>query len=283
MAQGQVCPAIAPVLAGAGLVAVPKPNGGVRPIAVGEILRRLTGKCLMQTVQEDARRAFWPTQLGVGIKSGAEIGIHTVRAGTQRNGTAANKVLLDFANAFNRISRHHVLESATVQFPGLARWVTWCYQEPSALRFGTAVISSAGGVQQGDPLGPLLFATAIHQLTQELRAGPLDLALFYLDDGIIAGDVAAVGAALGHIQSRGAALGLALNAAKCEVVAVGQLQHADLVPHLLSEILSNTGASRSNTGAFSWFWGSGAFRKPHEVDRVWAEKKSKQVQTVQKK
>ena len=105
-----------------------------------------------------------------GTLRGQVIGIHTVRAWTQRNGAAANKVLLklDFANAFNRISRHHVLESATVQFPGLARWVTWCYQEPSALRFGTAVISSAGGVQQGDPLGPLLFATAIHQLTQEL-------------------------------------------------------------------------------------------------------------------
>ncbi|CAK9104925.1 unnamed protein product [Durusdinium trenchii] len=271
MAQSQVCPAIAPVLAGAGLVAFPKPNRGVRPIAVGEILRRLTGKCLMQTVQEDARRAFWPTQLGVGIKSGAEIGIHTVRAWTQRNGTAANKVLLDFANAFNRISRHHVLESATVQFPGLARWVTWCYQEPSALRFGTAVISSAGGVQQGDPLGPLLFATAIHQLTQELRAGPLDLALFYLDDGIIAGDVAAVGAALGHIQSRGAALGLALNAAKCEVVAVGQLQHADLVPHLLSEILSGCDGSSRLQRDFEFLGGAiggDAFVDAHTKGRV---------------
>ncbi|CAK9102695.1 Retrovirus-related Pol polyprotein from transposon TNT 1-94 [Durusdinium trenchii] len=78
-----------------------------------------------------------------GTLRGQVIGIHTVRAWTQRNGAAANKVLLklDFANAFNRISRHHVLESATVQFSGLARWVTWCYQEPSALRFGTAVIS----------------------------------------------------------------------------------------------------------------------------------------------
>ena len=28
---------------------------------------------------------------------------------------------------------------------------------------------------------------------QELQAGPLDFALFYLDDGIVADDVAAVG------------------------------------------------------------------------------------------
>ena len=66
-------------------------------------------------------------------------------------------------------------------------------------------------MQQGDPLGPLLFATAIHTLTQDLRAGPLGLALFYLDDGIGAGDVAAVGAALAHIRTRGSELGLTLN------------------------------------------------------------------------
>lgn len=89
--------------------------------------------------------------------------------------------------------------------------MTWCHQHLSSLRFGAAAIQSAGGVQQGDPLGPLLFATAIHTLTQDLRAGPLDLALFYLDDGIGAGDVAAVGAALAHIRTRGSELGLTLN------------------------------------------------------------------------
>ena len=273
MAQGQACPLIAPVLAGAGLVAVPKPNGGVRPIAVGEILRRLTGKCLMQLVQEEARRTFWPTQLGVGIKSGAETGIHTVRAWTKRHEGAHNKVLLklDFSNAFNRISRCQVLESAVMHFPGLARWVTWCYQQPSALRFGDTMIPSAGGVQQGDPLGPLLFATAIHQLTQDLRAGPLDLALFYLDDGIIAGDVASVGAALSHIQTRGVELGLALNAAKCEVVAVGPLQHAALAPHLPPQFLSAPDGSSRLKRNFEFLGGAigdDAFVQAHTRARV---------------
>ena len=194
LAQGRACPAVAPVLAGAGLVAVPKPNGGVRPIAIGEVLRRLTAKCLMQTAQEDARRMLWPTQLGVGVKSGAEIAIHTVRAWTLRSRSVQGKVLvkLDFANAFNRISRTAVLETAASHFPNISRWVTWCYQHPSSLRFGTSHIPSAGGVQQGDPLGPLLFATAIHALTQDLKSGPLDLAMFYLDDGVIAGNTAAL-------------------------------------------------------------------------------------------
>ena len=66
MAQGCVCGAAAPVLAGASLVAVPKPRGGVRPIAIGDVLRRLTGKCLMRLVRDEAR-------------SGSEAAVHTVR------------------------------------------------------------------------------------------------------------------------------------------------------------------------------------------------------------
>ena len=59
LAQGRAPDFVAPVLAGAGLVALPKPNGGVRPIAVGEILRRLTSKCLMTMVRDDLPGTSW--------------------------------------------------------------------------------------------------------------------------------------------------------------------------------------------------------------------------------
>ena len=124
LAQGRAPSFVAPVLAGAGLVALPKPSGGVRPIAVGEILRRLTGKCLMSLVQQQARTYFWPAQVGVAVKGGAEKAVHTVRAWTQRHAGSATKVLvkLDFANAFNCVSREAVLQQACTHFPALARW-----------------------------------------------------------------------------------------------------------------------------------------------------------------
>ena len=45
------------------------------------------------------------------------------------------------------------------------------------------------GVQQGDPLGPLLFCLSIHDLMLELKS---EFRAFYLDDGIPGGSVAEV-------------------------------------------------------------------------------------------
>ncbi|CAE7523201.1 unnamed protein product [Symbiodinium sp. CCMP2456] len=75
LAQRRACAAVAPVLADAGLVALPKLRGGVRSIAVGEVLRRLTGKCLIDLARDEAKRLpcrlalkplFMPPVLGLG-------------------------------------------------------------------------------------------------------------------------------------------------------------------------------------------------------------------------
>ena len=70
---------------------------------------------------------------------------------------------------------------------------------------------------------PLLFAAALQPLAEELRSGPLDLATFYLDDGVIAGDIDAVSAALSHTQARCAELGLRLNLLSARSSKLGSL------------------------------------------------------------
>ena len=69
---------VVPHLCGAILFASKNKNGDLRPIAVGEVLRRLTSKCVSRAVCGDAVKFLTPLQLGVGVSVGCEAIIHVV-------------------------------------------------------------------------------------------------------------------------------------------------------------------------------------------------------------
>ena len=102
---------------------------------------------------------------------------------------------------------------------GLYRWVLDCYSHPAHLFFGSIVLQSMAGVQQGDPLGPLLFSLVLHPLASKVQTEfpHLDLCVFYLDDGVIIGDIGDVYQVFQLIQQNGPALGLHLNVKKNEI------------------------------------------------------------------
>jgi hypothetical protein len=86
LARGEAPASIAPHLAGATLIALTKQDGGVRPIAVGECLRRLVAKCLCGKAKDDAHAYLWPLQIGVATPLGAEVGAQTAQQWLDRNG-----------------------------------------------------------------------------------------------------------------------------------------------------------------------------------------------------
>ena len=86
------------------------------------------------------------------------------------------------------------------------------------LHFGNSWIKSSAGVQQGDPLGLLLFSLVLVEFLDNL--GPLPdwkLKLWYLDDDSFLGQRALVACLLDALLSKGPSFGLHINLNKCEV------------------------------------------------------------------
>ena len=107
---GEVCAEAIPVLFGASLCALEKKGGGIRPIAVGNTFRRISGKVLSNQINSEMGALLRPTQLGYGTKSGCEAAIHSVREFIKQEHNSP-KVMLkgDYANAFNSINRPTLL------------------------------------------------------------------------------------------------------------------------------------------------------------------------------
>jgi hypothetical protein len=193
LANGEAPLVIAPWLAGAPLFPLKKKGGGTRPIAVGEVLRRLVAKMLAQDpkVKERAEEILKEVgQLGVGIKNGAEIVVQAMRTWLNRKGRRGRGVLkLDFENAYNKIDRGEIGKQVETHFPKLLPWFQFCYGVKGVLscQGQTLPFDSCDGVQQGDPLGPLFFALGLLKMGRRLKECLKEsVPLWYLDDGSVA-------------------------------------------------------------------------------------------------
>ena len=229
LAAGRAPRELSEHLCGASLIALAKDDNDVRPIAVGEVFRRLTSKCLCASVRDNARDFFEPLQVGVACPLGLEAAIHTVAQYVNRHAASANKLVLtiDFKNAFNSIDRNAFLRAACEHMQPVAAWACWCYSLPSRLLYDGHVIASRTGVQQGDNLGPLLFSLAFHPTLRALKAVQgIDVVVGYLDDVVIAGEAGSVLAPLGALQAALPGLGLLLNSRKCELIPTAGVRSA---------------------------------------------------------
>ena len=116
--------------------------------------------------QGAAVQKLLPSQVGVGVQGATDLVSHLARALLQQSVC----LQIDFSNAFNTIDRTSMLNRVHSLCPDLAPWCHWCYGAPkplfSAQNFDN--IPSTCGVQQGDPLGPLLFSIGLSLVTESI-------------------------------------------------------------------------------------------------------------------
>ena len=63
-----------------------------------------------------------------------------------------------------------MLESIKQSVPEIYSFCLLSYSNDSVLKFGSRQILSQEGIQQGDPLGPLLFCLTIYPILRELES-----------------------------------------------------------------------------------------------------------------
>ena len=119
--------------AGAKLLSLPKPDAGIRPIAVRNTLPRLTGKCVSKNETPRFLSHFEPIQLWTGRRSGFEAAVYAARAllADARNNTAL--LQMDFRNAFNMIRRDTAAEVISEKAPGAYKFYQTCYKSSTLL------------------------------------------------------------------------------------------------------------------------------------------------------
>lgn len=178
-------------LAAARLIPLQKKDGGVRPLAIGDLIYRLLAKVVLK--KSCKREMLSPYQFGVQSKGGVEPLIHLIQdAVAGKLGSYNYLWTLDSVNAFNELRRNHIAQGLLQYAPELYLAAKWSYGHTTALAtYDGHLVRSAEGVRQGDPLGPFLFSIGIKNtldaLLKDLREAYKDddvsvLVVAYLDD-----------------------------------------------------------------------------------------------------
>ena len=132
---------IEPILASR-LIPLDKGNGEVRPIGVGEVIRRIIGKCVTKVVKQDILESSGSLQVCAGHKSGSEAAVHAMNSLFQHEETDA-VLLVDASNAFNSLNRAAALHNIRIVCPAVATFAINTYRASARL----FVTGGGGGVK----------------------------------------------------------------------------------------------------------------------------------------
>ena len=138
------------------LIALDK-NPGVRPIGIGEIVRRLIAKAILSVIRDDIQAAAGPLQLCAGQLSGCEAAVHSMRHLYSSPDIEA-VILVDASNAFNSLNWQVALFNIHHTCPSFSTALINTYRSDVNLYIGGETLLSEEGTTQGDPLAMPMYA-----------------------------------------------------------------------------------------------------------------------------
>lgn len=209
------------------VVPLAKTDGGVRPLLIGTVARRLVERGLQMLFADTAKQLLGDTQFAGGA-GGAEL-LHRVASVKAQCKPDYGVLALDLKEAFVRVDRVRLLQELHVVAPRLARWAQalLCrahmvlHVEPD----GNQVwLRHSAGLSQGDPLSPMLFQLAVApllaQLQQRVQANTVDgQVLAYVDDWYVIDKPELLAGHFDALERMGAEFGVAPNKEKTTLYA----------------------------------------------------------------
>lgn len=228
------------LICAARLTPLMKTDGGIRPVAVGELIYRLAMKAIFAA--NFRKDLLSKHQFGVGSRGGVEPIVQAVHraAGKDPLFPYTHLFSLDAVNAFNALKRRSLADAVRKHAPNLLRVATWAhnFSAPLILRKDKEAVSlkSSEGVRQGDPMSTLWFSLAIKDTIDALQEllGPDHLVLAYLDDiFVLAPSPDSLPQVIGHFADAP----VQLNAAKCKVYDLGRVDEEPI--HILGTCIGS--------------------------------------------
>ena len=170
------------------LTALRKPDGGVRGIVAGDVVRRLIARTMAQQMTDAVKLATSPYQYALSTRAGCECISHVLQGLTELDYNAT-VLSIDGISAFDLISRGAMLQALRDVSPAALPFVRQFYGNPSRYLWEddegvVHEIDQGEGGEQGDPLMPLLFSLGQHAALRAVQRQllPGELVFAYLDD-----------------------------------------------------------------------------------------------------
>ena len=140
---------------------------GVRPIAIGEVSRRIISKAILAVVSDEVREVAGCIQLCADQDAGCEVAVRAMNAIFADEHTEA-AMLVDATNAFNLLNRRTALSNIHAICPSIATVLTNIYRGDGDFFIQGQLLKSRESVMQGDPLAMSMYALGILPLIQKL-------------------------------------------------------------------------------------------------------------------